>query len=71
MKKLATFILVGVGGAIIDYGSRSFFISFGLAFSLSRALSYVLGSASTYYVNSRMTFSGRRSAREMSRATVV
>lgn len=70
-KKIASFSLIGIAGAFVDYGTRSALISLGLSAWISRALSYLFGSSTTYYANSKFTFSGKRSKGEISKASAV
>lgn len=69
--KIVRFSLIGVAGAVVDYGTRAGLLALGVPAWLSRALSYLVGSSTTYYANSHLTFSGKRSKDEISRATVV
>ncbi|WP_075690982.1 GtrA family protein [Corynebacterium sphenisci] len=68
IAKILRFTLVGIVGAIADYGSRHLLIGYGVDPSISRAMSYVLGSTVAYYLNSFVTFSGSRRGPEKARA---
>ncbi|MDO5730992.1 GtrA family protein [Corynebacterium sphenisci] len=66
--RILRFTLVGVVGGITDYGSRYLLIAYGVDPSISRAMSYVLGSTVAYYLNSFFTFSGNRTGPEKAKA---
>lgn len=71
MEQIKRFFLIGVGGAIVDYGTRWILLSLGVLPTVSRAGSYIAGSTFAYYLNSRFTFGGNRSRPEMIRAALV
>ncbi|MFD2455001.1 GtrA family protein [Corynebacterium mendelii] len=70
VKKIINFTLVGVVGAICDYGSRWIMLSLGVPAFAARGGSYIIGSTVAYYLNSFFTFSGNRSRGEKIRAAV-
>lgn len=70
-KKLISFILVGVIGAICDYGLRYILLDSGISPFAARGLSYIFGSVVAYYLNSFFTFHGTRSAQEKTRALLT
>ncbi|MFC7341159.1 GtrA family protein [Saccharopolyspora griseoalba] len=65
------FGLVGIGGAIVDYGSLRALLVLGTWPDLARVLSFVVGSTAVYLVNRRWTFTSRRNAPEVVRLAVV
>ena len=70
LKKGINFTLVGVVGAIFDYGTRFILLHFGVPAFIARGSSYIVGSTVAYYLNSFFTFKGDRSAAEKTRATI-
>ncbi|AZA14255.1 GtrA family protein [Corynebacterium choanae] len=70
VRKIVNFTLVGVVGAVCDYGSRFVMLALGVPPFVARGGSYIVGSTVAYYLNSFFTFSGDRSAKEKSRAAV-
>ena len=70
LKKGINFTLVGVVGAIFDYGTRFILLQFGVPAFIARGSSYIVGSIVAYYLNSFFTFKGDRSAAEKTRATI-
>ncbi|RAV31345.1 hypothetical protein DLJ54_08850 [Corynebacterium heidelbergense] len=71
VKKLSRFGLVGIAGALFDYGSRALLISVSVNPTCARALSYAIGSTVAYLLNSYFTFDGERSSAEKRRAIVA
>lgn len=71
LQILLVFCIVGIGGAIIDYGSMRLFEAAGGGTLISRGASYFLGSLFAYYANSFFTFSGDRSSTEKGKAIVA
>lgn len=66
-SQLVKFVLVGGFSAIVDFGSTALFtFAFGLSDGVSKALGFVLGTLTAYFINRRWTFqaepSGRRFA---------
>ena len=59
------FGLVGIGGAVIDYGSLRLILAMGVLPELARVLSFIIGSTAVYLVNRRWTFTSRRNSREV------
>ncbi|AZA10493.1 GtrA-like protein [Corynebacterium gerontici] len=70
-RTASAFLLVGIVGAVCDFGTRSLLLSLDGAPWLARACSYIVGSTVAYYLNSFFTFAGDRSAGEKLRATSV
>ncbi|MFG1782691.1 GtrA family protein [Rhodococcus oryzae] len=70
-KRIILFCVVGVAGAIVDYGARSALLAFGVDPAVSRGISFVLGSSVAYSLNSRFTFTGDRSVKEKGRAALT
>ena len=70
-KKASTFLLIGVVGALFDYGTRTLLLHLGIPAFTARGCSYIVGSVVAYYLNSFYTFDGNRSASEKLRAAVV
>ena len=70
IKKGINFTLVGVVGAIFDYGTRFILLHFGVPAFIARGSSYIVGSTVAYYLNSFFTFQGDRSAAEKRRAAI-
>ena len=70
-RKATRFFLVGVVGALFDYGTRTLLLYLGIPAFLARGGSFAVGSAVAYYLNSFFTFQGDRSQGEKVRATVV
>lgn len=71
MEEIKRFFLIGIGGAIVDYGTRWILLSLGVLPTLSRAGSYIAGSTFAYILNSKFTFNGNRSRTEIIRASIV
>lgn len=71
LRKISTFILVGVMGAFSDYGTREILLSFGALGFVARGCSYIVGSTVAYYLNSYFTFEGNRSRSEKLRAMLA
>lgn len=69
LRKLSSFVLVGIVGAVVDFSIRSLLLHFGLPGTLARAGSYISGSTVAYYLNSYFTFNGVRSREEKLKAT--
>lgn len=69
--QLIKFGLVGGLGAVVDYGSLIVFTSIGIQADLSRALSFILGSTTAYFLNRSWTFTGRKDAREALSVAIV
>lgn len=65
------FGLVGIGGAIVDYGSLTLILASGVWPELARVLSFIIGSTAVYLLNRRWTFTSRRNSREVVALTVV
>ncbi|MGI8309020.1 GtrA family protein [Saccharopolyspora hattusasensis] len=65
------FGLVGIGGAVVDYGSLRLILAAGVWPELARVLSFIIGSTAVYLVNRRWTFTSRRNRREVAALTVV
>lgn len=66
-SQLVKFVLVGGFSAIVDFGSTALFtFAFGLSDGVAKALGFVLGTLTAYFINRRWTFqaepSGRRFA---------
>ena len=66
-SQLVKFVLVGGFSAVVDFGSTALFtFAFGLSDGVSKALGFVLGTLTAYFINRRWTFqaepSGRRFA---------
>lgn len=59
------FGLVGIVGAVVDFGSKTLLVALGVQDDLARALSFVLGSTTAYLLNRRWTFTSRRDTREV------
>lgn len=68
LQKILKFGIVGIIGAFCDYGSRSLLLLIGINPTVSRASSYIVGSAVAYTINSYYTFDGERSHAEKIRA---
>lgn len=66
-SQLVKFVLVGGFSAVVDFGSTALFtFAFGLSDGVAKALGFVLGTLTAYFINRRWTFqaepSGRRFA---------
>lgn len=66
-SQLVKFVLVGAFSAVVDFGSTALFtFAFGLSDGVAKALGFVLGTLTAYFINRRWTFqaepSGRRFA---------
>ncbi|MCG7456620.1 MULTISPECIES: GtrA family protein [unclassified Corynebacterium] len=66
-SQLVKFVLVGGFSAVVDFGSTTLFtFAFGLSDGVAKALGFVLGTLTAYFINRRWTFqaepSGRRFA---------
>lgn len=66
-SQLVKFVLVGGFSAVVDFGSTALFtFAFGLSDGAAKALGFVLGTLTAYFINRRWTFqaepSGRRFA---------
>ncbi len=59
------FGLVGIGGAIVDYGSLQVILAAGVVPDLARVLSFSIGSTFVYLINRRWTFTAQRDVREV------
>ena len=62
---------MGIFGAVTDYAVRYVLLDFGAWPVAARAASYAVGSIVAYYLNSFVTFNGRRSVEEKARAASV
>ncbi|QUH06502.1 GtrA family protein [Saccharopolyspora erythraea] len=71
MTQAFRFGLVGVVGAVVDYGSLLVMVGLGLWDSPARALSFAAGSTTAYLLNRRWTFTSKRNAREAAAVAVV
>ncbi|MBK0865194.1 MAG: GtrA family protein [Saccharopolyspora sp.] len=65
------FGLVGIGGAVVDFGSLQLILAAGVWPNLARVLSFTIGSTAVYLVNRRWTFTARRDFREKAALTTV
>lgn len=70
-RKIISFILVGIIGAICDYGLRYILLKSGIYPFSARGSSYIFGSVVAYYLNSFFTFHGTRSTQEKTRALLT
>lgn len=68
LRKITRFTLVGVVGAVADFGTRTLLLALGVPATVSRGGSYIVGSTVAYYLNSAVTFGGDRSRAEKLRA---
>lgn len=69
--KAIRFFLVGIVGALFDYGTRTLLLYLGIPGFIARGGSFMVGSTVAYYLNSFFTFQGDQSRGEKSRAAVV
>lgn len=63
-SQLVKFVLVGGFSAIVDFGSTALFtFAFGLSDGVAKALGFVLGTLTAYFINRRWTFQAEPSGR--------
>ncbi|MDA3630868.1 GtrA family protein [Saccharopolyspora sp. WRP15-2] len=62
---------MGIGGAVVDYGSLSLILALGTWPELARIFSFTIGSTAVYLVNRRWTFTSNRNSREVAALTTV
>ncbi|WP_255372584.1 GtrA family protein [Corynebacterium sp. CNJ-954] len=69
-RKIMRFGLVGVVGAVVDFTTMALLLFFGSPSAVARGSSYIIGSTMAYFVNSYVTFNGKRTRSEKLRAAV-
>lgn len=57
-KQFFRFLIIGGGCAVIDIGTYSVMLALGWPIWLSRSISFVLGTGTSYLLNRRLTFKG-------------
>ena len=63
-SQLVKFVLVGGFSAVVDFGSTALFtFAFGLSDGVAKALGFVLGTLTAYFINRRWTFQAEPSGR--------
>jgi putative flippase GtrA len=61
VSQLGRFVLIGGFCALVDFGVYQLFLHLGLWVHLAKALSFVAGTTTAYFLNRRFTFAaGRR-----------
>jgi putative flippase GtrA len=60
--QLSRFVLIGGFCALVDYGVYQGLLALGLWVHLAKALSFVAGTTTAYFLNRRFTFAAGRSA---------
>ncbi|PPK65939.1 GtrA family protein [Actinokineospora auranticolor] len=56
LSQLLRFVLVGGFCAVVDYGTYQLLLHLGLWVHLAKALSFILGTTTAYFLNKRFTF---------------
>jgi putative flippase GtrA len=56
MTQLTRFVLIGGFSALIDYGTYQLLLTLGLWVHLAKAVSFIVGTATAYWLNRRWTF---------------
>lgn len=57
--QLGRFVVVGVGAAVVDFGTYQLFLHVGVWVHLAKALSFILGTTTAYLLNRRWTFNAQ------------
>jgi len=60
--QLGRFVVVGIGAAVVDFGTYQLFLSAGVWVHLAKAFSFILGTTTAYLLNCRWTFNARRNS---------
>lgn len=61
INQLVRFVIIGGGCAVIDSGTYALLLSIGWPLWLSKTMSFVLGTTSSYFINRTFTFQKRES----------
>lgn len=60
VSQLARFVLIGVFCALVDFGVYQLLLHVGLWVHLAKAVSFVAGTTTAYFLNRRFTFAAGR-----------
>jgi putative flippase GtrA len=60
VSQLGRFVLIGCFCALVDYGVYQLFLNLDLWVHLAKALSFVAGTTTAYFLNRRFTFAAGR-----------
>jgi putative flippase GtrA len=60
VAQLVRFVLIGGFCALIDAGVYALLLHFGLNANIAKAISFVCGTTTAYFLNRRFTFAGAR-----------
>ena len=66
--QLFRFVVIGGGCAVIDAGTYSLMLALGWPIWLSRAISFILGTSTSYLLNRKLTFHGANTGNTTAKA---